>query len=74
LLSKENGFNFTQADLEYMENLATSYQNGELTEEQLEMVSGGSVVLILMLIFGAIGIGCFSAMAAMGFSETKRGH
>jgi predicted ribosomally synthesized peptide with nif11-like leader len=45
LLSKEAGFNFTKADLEYMGNFAKAYENGELNEAQLEMVSGGCVII-----------------------------
>lgn len=48
LLSKEAGFHFTQADLEYMADLAKAHENGQLSEEQLEMVSGGCIIELII--------------------------
>jgi predicted ribosomally synthesized peptide with nif11-like leader len=63
LLSKEAGFDFTRADLEYLTDLGKAYQNGELSDEQLELVSGGSVTctFICMAIAGMAAI-IFSAV------------
>jgi predicted ribosomally synthesized peptide with nif11-like leader len=44
LLSREAGFNFTKADLECLADFGKAYQNGELSEEQLELVTGGSFI------------------------------
>jgi predicted ribosomally synthesized peptide with nif11-like leader len=53
LLSREAGFNFTRADLEYLASLAKNYESGELSEEQLELVSGGVVETILVVLVAA---------------------
>jgi predicted ribosomally synthesized peptide with nif11-like leader len=66
LLSKEAGFNFTKADLEYMGNFAKAYENGELNEAQLEMVSGG---LIISAIAGLMSI----AWITYQFASTNHG-
>ncbi|HYH02129.1 MAG TPA: Nif11-like leader peptide family RiPP precursor [Bacillota bacterium] len=55
LLSKEAGFTFTQADLEYMGNLGKAYKDGELSEEQLELVSGGCIIE-LIIFFAWLGV------------------
>jgi predicted ribosomally synthesized peptide with nif11-like leader len=67
LLSREAGFDFSRADLEYMVNLAQAYQTGELSEEQLELVTGGGVTTIIMvtLIVGSI-ISLIAGTAACG--------
>jgi predicted ribosomally synthesized peptide with nif11-like leader len=49
LLSREAGFDFTRADLEYMADLAQACQNGELSDEQLELVSGGVATAVVVL-------------------------
>jgi predicted ribosomally synthesized peptide with nif11-like leader len=54
LLSREAGFNFTKADLEYLANLVQAYESGELSEAQLELVSGGEVLFV---------IGCLSLLS-----------
>ncbi|HYH02128.1 MAG TPA: Nif11-like leader peptide family RiPP precursor [Bacillota bacterium] len=48
-LSHTAGFDFTQADLEYLADLSKAAANGELNEAQLEMVSGGLPVHIAAL-------------------------
>jgi predicted ribosomally synthesized peptide with nif11-like leader len=64
LLSKEAGFDFTRADLEYLTDLGKAYQNGELSDEQLELVSGGSVTCTFT---------CIAVMAATIFSAVAGG-
>jgi hypothetical protein len=44
LLSREEGFDFDRADLKYLANLGKAHQNGQLSEEQLELVTGGSFI------------------------------
>ncbi|MGD8399585.1 MAG: Nif11-like leader peptide family RiPP precursor [Bacillota bacterium] len=57
LLSREAGFNFAKADLEYLANLVQAYENGELSEAQLELVSGGEVLFVIgCLAFLALGV------------------
>jgi predicted ribosomally synthesized peptide with nif11-like leader len=64
LLSREAGFDFTRAELEYMVNLARAYQNGELNDEQLELVSGGVIIELAMLAY------VLAALAALGTVTT----
>jgi predicted ribosomally synthesized peptide with nif11-like leader len=65
LLSREAGFDFTRADLEYMADLAQACQNGELSDEQLEMVSGGSLTLTIGVIV-LVGL----LVASLGLAAT----
>ncbi|MGD8399584.1 MAG: Nif11-like leader peptide family RiPP precursor [Bacillota bacterium] len=69
LLSREAGFNFTKGDLEYLVNLAKNYESGELSEEQLELVSGGVVQTILMVLV----LSGISAITAIGLTGTAVG-
>jgi predicted ribosomally synthesized peptide with nif11-like leader len=77
LLSREAGFDFTRADLEYLANLAQAYQNGELNDEQLEMVSGGVVAEItlgvMLVILGIAGAGAGIGLAvSCSLADSKR--
>jgi predicted ribosomally synthesized peptide with nif11-like leader len=65
LLSREAGFDFTQADLKCLEDFSASYQNGELSEAQLEMVSGGSVTFAIVSAV-LLAIGLVGALAGAG--------
>jgi predicted ribosomally synthesized peptide with nif11-like leader len=62
LLSREAGFDFTRADLECLGDLATAYQNGELSDAQLELVSGGCLlsglwIAAVIALVGSVAIG-----------------
>jgi predicted ribosomally synthesized peptide with nif11-like leader len=68
LISREAGFDFTRADLEYLVNLAKAYESGELNEAQLEMVSGGFVgsgIILAVLVATAL-LGVTLAVAGTG--------
>ena len=69
LLSQEAGFNFTQADLDYMGNLGKAYANGELSEEQLELVNGGCIIELIMF-FAWLGVAAL--VSTGGFMANKR--
>ncbi|MGD8399583.1 MAG: Nif11-like leader peptide family natural product precursor [Bacillota bacterium] len=77
LLSREAGYNFTKADLEYLANLSKAYENGELSEAQLELVSGGEAILtamaILSLVFAGLATGMGAALVGVGCYSSKQG-
>jgi predicted ribosomally synthesized peptide with nif11-like leader len=77
LLSREAGYNFTKADLEYLANLSQAYESGELSEAQLELVSGGEAILtamaILSLVFAGLATGMGAALVGVGCYSSKQG-
>lgn len=48
---------------EQIEKWSVQLENGELSEEALEMVSGGTISLIAFLIIELVGVGIISGLA-----------
>jgi predicted ribosomally synthesized peptide with nif11-like leader len=80
LLSREAGFDFTRADLEYMADFGKAYQNGELSDEQLELVTGGVctavaatalICLIAMVAGMVVGSGLLGSIGGYMLNEIK---